>query len=537
MSGSLVDSSAPPAAQAWDALPAGVRLPDADVLVVVRPWVARELADDDLLDALAEVEAAGRRVDAARAALAAEVAERSRRELGTERLSARRGCRDATELVQRVTGASVRAVNQRVRLGAATRPGASLSGGPVPPRFPAVAHALDEGLLGLDAATAVVDTLAPAVRVAGTAAVQAAEAEIVAGAAAVTPTAAPQVDADGVRLQATVWRAALDPDGTAPSELDVQRRCLVLGATHHGLVRVRGMVLPEVAGALERYADAWTNPRSAALPAPASVVSADPRSTSDARVHDAHDDAGADKARARNAGADGEVADDAGATDAAATDAAADGEVAQAADPRSRAQRLHDVLANALMVATRAADAPSVAGQAPTLVVTVRQEDLAAGRGVAWADDRPVSLAAAQHVGCAGAVETVVVGRQGRVVGLRSRERCFTGQQRRAIAVRDGTCVIPGCHVPIGWCEVHHVVPHAEDPDGTHTDNGVLLCWFHHRTLDTSGWEVQMRDGVPWVRAPAWLDPDRRWAPALRSSLGKARRMPEAPGLVPAGYT
>ncbi len=164
-----------------------------------------------------------------------------------------------------------------------------------------------------------------------------------------------------------------------------------------------------------------------------------------------------------------------------------------------------------LAVAARAADAPSVAGNPPTLVVTVRQKDLATGSGVAWAGDLPVSLAAARQVACAGAAETVILGTGGRIVGLRSRERCFTGQQRRAIAVRDGTCVIPGCHVPAAWCEVHHVIAHALDPDGTHTDNGVLLCWFHHRTLDTSGWEIRMRDGLPEVRAPRWLDPRRRW--------------------------
>lgn len=472
MSISAVDLSEVLAAWAWDG-PA----PTTDVLVVPRPTAARELDDDALLAALADVEASGRRVDAARVALAAEVAERSRRELGVERLSARRGCRTAAELVQRLTGASMRTVNQRVRLGAATRATVGLTGGPVPPPFPAVARALEDGVLGVDAAAAVVQTLAPAARVAGTGPVLAAEAAIVAGAAAPAPEDPPLLDADDVRLQATVWRAVLDPDGAAPGEADVERRCLTLGAPHHGLVRVRGMLLPEVAAALERYADAWTNPRTAALPAPSP------------------------------AGAEAEAA-----------------VAIEAPDPRSRAQRLHDVLATALMVAARAADAPSVAGNAPTLVVTVRQEDLIAGRGVAWSEGRPLGLAAARHVGCAGAVETVVTGRDGRLVGLGSRERCFTGQQRRAIAVRDGGCVIPGCHVPVGWCEVHHVVPHATDPDGTHTDNGVLVCWFHHRTLDTSGWEIRMRDGTPEVRAPRWLDAERRWrAPSRGPTAGRAR--------------
>lgn len=240
--------------------------------------------------------------------------------------------------------------------------------------------------------------------------------------------------------------------------------------------------MPEVAASLRRYADAWTNPRTPEVAVPAA---------SDTRVA-----GGVEK------------------TDAAAKDADTGvDEIAALADRRSRAQVLHDVLANALVVAARAADAPSVAGAPPTLVVTVRQEDLAADGGVAWADDVPVHLAVARHVACAGAVERVVLGQGGRVVGLRSEERCFTGQQRRAIAVRDRSCVIPGCHVPAGWCEVHHVVPHALDPTGTHTDNGVLLCWFHHRTLDTSGWEVRMRAGLPEIRPPGWLDHARGWRP------------------------
>ena len=465
-------------ARAWAGSPAGGAAgADVDVLVVPRPGVVRDLDDDGLLAALGEVEAAGRRVDAARVALAAEVAERSRPELGVERLSARRGCRNGVELVQRVTGAWTRAVNARIRLGAATRSEVTLSGAPVPARFPAVASALDDGVLGMDAAAAVVDTLTPAVRVAGSTAVQAAEAAIVTGAAAPDPDAAPGLDADSVRVQATVWRAALDPDGTAPTELDEHRRALILGTTDHGLIRVRGLLLPEVAATLERYAHAWTNPRTTELPGP----------------HTSGSTRTADKAAG-----DGAV------------DGAVDGATV-ARDRRSHPQRLHDVLGAALAVATRAADAPSLAGNAPTLVVTVRQEDLAAGRGLAWADDRPVSINAARHTGCAGAIETVILGRHGRVVGLGSRDRCFTGQQRRAIAVRDGGCIIPGCHVPPGWCEVHHVTPHAHDPSGTHTDNGVLLCWHHHRTLDTSGWEIRMRNGIPQVRPPRWLDPTRGW--------------------------
>jgi len=54
--------------------------------------------------------------------------------------------------------------------------------------------------------------------------------------------------------------------------------------------------------------------------------------------------------------------------------------------------------------------------------------------------------------------------------------------------------------------EIHHVFPDAAGGK-THTNNGVLLCWFHHRTIETSGWKIRMLRGVPQIKAPPWLDP------------------------------
>ncbi len=92
----------------------------------------------------------------------------------------------------------------------------------------------------------------------------------------------------------------------------------------------------------------------------------------------------------------------------------------------------------------------------------------------------------------------------GRIGSLGSTSRVFDANQRRAISVRDQGCVIPGCTVPPAWCEIHHVKPHAAGGP-THTDNGVLLCGFHHRTIDDGGWTVTMRKGVPKVEPPPWL--------------------------------
>ena len=40
----------------------------------------------------------------------------------------------------------------------------------------------------------------------------------------------------------------------------------------------------------------------------------------------------------------------------------------------------------------------------------------------------------------------------------------------------------------------------------THTDNGVCLCWWHHRFLATSGWYIRMRRGAIQTMAPPWLE-------------------------------
>ena len=78
-------------------------------------------SDDELLANTGALEALGRLVDAHRAACAGEVAERSRVELGDQRLSTRRGCRSAVELLERVTQASAFEARRRIALGSATR--------------------------------------------------------------------------------------------------------------------------------------------------------------------------------------------------------------------------------------------------------------------------------------------------------------------------------------------------------------------------------------------------------------------------------
>lgn len=86
--------------------------------------------------------------------------------------------------------------------------------------------------------------------------------------------------------------------------------------------------------------------------------------------------------------------------------------------------------------------------------------------------------------------------------------RTATPAQRRALAVRDGGCVIPGCGIPAEACQTHHVVPWAA---GGRTDLSelVLLCWAHHRQVDLGMWAI----------APA-ESPDRHPLPQAGSGPG-----------------
>jgi 5-methylcytosine-specific restriction protein A len=466
---------------------------------VLRFDVASRMDDDDLLATLRALEGLGRLVDGRRAALAGEVAERSRVELGDQRLSTRRGSRSATELVERVTQVSAFEARRRISLGSATRVRVGFTGEALEPPFPFVAAALAAGSLGADAACTIMRELDRARPLADPGAFAAAEQALVAEATGTGDAAPIRCTADELRVQAQAWSTFLDPDGREPDDdRAMRRRGFRLGRAREGLVPVSGELMPEVAAKLTRLFDAHLSPRSGVGFRPVQQPAA----------------------------GGGSREDDVGETRAAQTfPPEARASEALAAETRTADQQRHDVLAAAIDTAARSGEHPTIGGAAPTVLVSVRASDLAAGRGVAHAHgvEVPISLRAARHMVCTGGTQTGAFDDDGRIIRLGSPERCFTPHQRRAITLRDGGCLIPGCSVPAAWCEIHHVIPDA-DGGPTHPDNGVLLCWFHHRTIDTSGWGIRMLRGVPHIRPPAWLDPGGGWRSVTKSPTALADR-------------
>lgn len=443
----------------------------------------RALSDEALLQTTGALERLGRWVASRQVAVAAEVDDRSRRELGAEGLAAKKGCRSTSELLERVTLASGETLARRLKVGRATRSRVSMLGERLPAAFPSVAAGLEAGELGFDGAHTIVRGLAAVEPVVGAEAVQAAEYELVAAATGTSPDSPVPCTAEETRVQTEVWKVRLNQDGRLPvEERALRMRSLRLGREQDGLIPVRGGLLPDVAAKFITLVDAYTSPRTA----PAFL------SEEELVAHDLEH------------------------------------------DPRSRDQQQHDIFAGILDVAARAAETPSMGGAAPVVMVSVRQGDLEANRGVGFIDraEVPVSMRTIKQYTCNGGTQRVVLDDDGRIIELGSPQRCFTPQQRRAIGLRDGECNVPGCHIPAAWCEIHHVNP-AENGGPTHTDNGLLLCWFHHRTLETSGWEFRMTRGVPEVKAPPWLDNTGAWRPTSGSRTRRLDAAEKVPLSVP----
>ncbi|HEX4443700.1 MAG TPA: DUF222 domain-containing protein [Galbitalea sp.] len=438
---------------------------------------ALSLADDRELTRVAVLaEQIARRLSAVQVAAAAEVADRSRRELGTVGLAAQHGhVRPAAflEEVLRISGAEA---SRRITLGGALRRNIAMTGDLLEPRFPVVAAAVASGEVGPESAAVIVRALDDARRVAAPDDLDIAETGLV-------------EYARGNRVQdvsalAIVVRDRLDPDGILPREEETQlRRGIVLGRERNGVVPIRGAVEPVAAALLRSTFDE------------ANAPGAKPRFLSE---------------EDRNRGTVTTVNDDGG-------------ESVTVTDVRTREQRQHDVLAGLLKAGIR--NTGREAGQIRStaeIMVHVSLADIEAGTGAGWIEGihEPISMSTAERILCDAAFRKVVLGNEGEPLALGKAQYPFTSAQRKAIVARDGdTCLM--CDAPAAWTDAHHV--HEFFTHGavgrTDVDDGVLLCEPHHDLFHKSEWKLSMIGGIPHVLAPLEVDPSQRWKRAARPRL------------------
>ncbi|GAA1960174.1 DUF222 domain-containing protein [Microbacterium deminutum] len=304
----------------------------------------------------------------------------SRSETGDReaRLTSRFGCHDVIELVQRTTLLSAQSASRLQRAARAVdRETSTITGGKLPARLPSIREALLDGVVGVDGVLAVAGALADLERRVERDAVLAADQALAATARGDGPDAAPAASADILRLHATAWASALDPDGSEPREREaLHARTISLGRPRSGVVPIHGALLPEVAAQFQRICDALSHPRG-------------------------DDDTGGVRFHPE-------------------ADGAADGSDFVPPDERRPAQRRHDALATALFAAAASGTLPTIGGSAPTLVVAVRESDLLDGRGLAHSDSciEPMPIGAAHRVACAGAMQRIVISEDGRIVQI-----------------------------------------------------------------------------------------------------------------------
>lgn len=136
---------------------------------------------------------------------------------------------------------------------------------------------------------------------------------------------------------------------------------------------------------------------------------------------------------------------------------------------------------------------PLHGGDATTLMVTIRLEDLKTELGVAGllGERDDISASEARRLACTAAIIPVVLGNHSEVLDLGRTDRLYRPAQRKAIRLRDQHCRTEGCRHPAEWCEVHHLKPWSQG-GRTDLDDGVLLCPHdHHRIHDpTYQWQI-----------------------------------------------
>jgi hypothetical protein len=178
-----------------------------------------------------------------------------------------------------------------------------------------------------------------------------------------------------------------------------------------------------------------------------------------------------------------------------------------AGDTRSRSQQLADALVQWADNTLATGNAPLLRRAKPQVAVKVTAEDLAdpaTGKGAAdLGFGGIVSAATARQVACDGELRRYLLDLDGELLDLGRSQRLVTPSLRKAVELRDETCVFAGCGAPAHWCEVHHVI-HWLFGGETSLENSGLLCERHHPQVhhgfrverDTAGrWHTYRRDG------------------------------------------
>src|SRR5690606_17414262 len=201
---------------------------------------AAELCGSALIGANEALGALRRRLDAAQAQVAAEIARQSRPELGPESLAKQQGFRNTSALIAASSGSSTGDASRLVKVGQATAPRSNLLGERLPAKRPHLQAALENGSIGAQPAGIIVEFLdRVAVRV---------PAERVDEAVRLLVERAPGLELHQLRKIIPRIEAWVDPDGIEPREEDARAARRLSLYERAGMLHIDGAV-PVVEGA------------------------------------------------------------------------------------------------------------------------------------------------------------------------------------------------------------------------------------------------------------------------------------------------
>ncbi|MCK6067945.1 MULTISPECIES: HNH endonuclease [Microbacterium] len=434
-----------------------------------------------------------RRVDGLHARVAAEVAARSRPELGTEGLARKNGFRTPAKLIAEATGGHTADAVRLIQVGQATAPRMSLSGEILPAKHPHIAAALDAGSISVTAAGAITTMLDRVSLRLDEATRDHAEKTLA--------RKAPLLTYDELLAVLRRAEAHLDPDGLEPRVTEQHgERSLKIAQDAAGMTVLTARLDPESAA-----------PVVAAIEA---IVTHQLRTS---RGHNAV------PPTTGNGGDDVTDPSD-GADDA---DAGRSWRRTGAAVEESRS--LTQMRADALAAICRHAigcDRDALPSSAVTVVVRMTLDDVRGGAGVATIDgmEAPIDAGSARRMSAAADIIPCVLGTDSEVLDWGRAKRHFTSAQRLILVERDGGC--SSCHLPPAFTEAHHIQWWERDSGPTDLDNAILLCTSCHHRVHADGWEIRIDTppGAPPSAGTVWFIPPPHVDPTRTPRLGGRRR-------------
>ncbi len=169
-------------------------------------------------------------------------------------------------------------------------------------------------------------------------------------------------------------------------------------------------------------------------------------------------------------------------------------------DLRTRGQQRADALVQLADNQLASGNLPFLRTVKPAVTVTIPRADLvdpATGPAAATLGaDSLVSAAKARMLACDGSITAVVMDEHGMPLNMGRTRRVVPPHLRKAVELRDQSCVFAGCGAPKFWCDVHHL-QHWIFGGETSLENSALLCERHHTKVH-HGFRVQQDPGGRW---------------------------------------